>query len=137
MAGGGVPWRSSAQGTEVVLVHRPKYDDWSFPKGKAEPGEPLEMAALREVREETGLAVVLGPELGSSAYTDGRGRPKVVRYWAMTPTDASQELRPEAADEVDRAVWTGFEAAAELLTFPAERVLLGRLRSLLEARPAS
>ena len=71
-------------GVEVALVHRPAYDDWALPKGKLEPGETDEEAALREVREETGLSCRLGTELPSTTYADGQGRPKVVRYWTMT-----------------------------------------------------
>jgi 8-oxo-dGTP pyrophosphatase MutT (NUDIX family) len=83
-AAGGVVWRRMPEGVEVVLVHRPKYDDWALPKGKLEPGETDEEAALREVREETGLSCRLGTELPSTTYTDAQGRPKLVRYWSMT-----------------------------------------------------
>ena len=69
----------------VAVVHRPKYDDWSLPKGKLDPGEAWEAAALREVLEETGIACRLGPELGAARYLDRHGRPKTVRYWAMEP----------------------------------------------------
>ena len=78
-AAGGIVRRDG----EVLVVHRPKYDDWSFPKGKLDEGERWEDAALREVEEETGFRCSLGPELGSTAYTDSRGRPKVARYWLM------------------------------------------------------
>jgi ADP-ribose pyrophosphatase YjhB (NUDIX family) len=77
-------WRRVPSGVDVVLVHRPAYDDWALPKGKLEPGETDEEAALREVREETGLSCRLGTELPSTTYADGQGRPKVVRYWTMT-----------------------------------------------------
>ena len=83
-AAGGAVWRRVPAGVEVVLVHRPAYDDWALPKGKLEPGETDEEAALREVREETGLSCRLGTELPSTTYADGQGRPKVVRYWTMT-----------------------------------------------------
>ena len=65
-------------------MHRPKYDDWTFPKGKVEPGETDEEAATREVREETGLECALGEEFATVRYVDSKGRPKQVRYWIMT-----------------------------------------------------
>jgi len=80
-AAGGVVIRDGA----VVLVHRPKYDDWTFPKGKAEEGESDEDCALREVHEETGLRCALAEELGATEYVDGSGRPKRVRWWRMEP----------------------------------------------------
>ena len=86
-AAGGVVTRGEPP--EVLVVHRPRYDDWSFPKGKAEPGERDEDCALREVEEETGLRCELREELPSTSYTDARGRPKRVRYWLMTPSGAS------------------------------------------------
>ena len=82
-AAGGVVVREGAEGLEVLLVHRPAYDDWSFPKGKVERGESHEECAVREVEEETGLQCALGRELGRRTYKDGKGRPKMVRYWAM------------------------------------------------------
>ena len=78
-------WRAGANGeAEVLVVHRPKYDDWTFPKGKNKPGEDDDICALREVEEETGFRCTLGPELTSTAYIDRKGRPKEVRYWIMT-----------------------------------------------------
>ena len=77
--------RDGGPESEIVLVHRPKYDDWSLPKGKLDPGEGFEEAALREVEEETGLRSSLGRELGETRYNDRKGRSKLVRYWLMTP----------------------------------------------------
>src|SRR5204862_335173 len=95
-AAGGIVTREG----RVLLVHRPRYDDWTFPKGKAEDGESDEDCALREVREETGLDCELLDELSSTAYIDSRGRPKRVRWWrmrpiggAVTPTDEGVEIR--------------------------------------------
>src|SRR5581483_7348813 len=96
-AAGGVVARDG----EVLLVHRPRYDDWTFPKGKAEEGESDEDCALREVREETGLRCALEDELASTSYVDARGRPKRVRWWRMrvvgddgfTPNEEVDELR--------------------------------------------
>ncbi len=86
-AAGGLVWRTGPGGKEVVLVHRPEYDDWSFPKGKLNDGESEIQAALREVEEEIGLRGALGRDLGTISYIDGKGRPKIVRYWEMTVAD--------------------------------------------------
>lgn len=104
----------------VLLVHRPAYDDWTFPKGKCEPGETDEACAVREVEEETGLRCSLGRELPSTEYADARGRPKRVRYWRMEVE--SGELRFE--HEVDAARWLTTAAAAEELTYGRDLELL-------------
>jgi 8-oxo-dGTP pyrophosphatase MutT (NUDIX family) len=129
-AAGGLVWRDvvvadeageTRAGLEVVLVHRPRYDDWSFPKGKLAQGESFEAAAVREVAEETGLVCELGEELPSTTYMDGKGRLKMVRYWAMSPVG----LEPWAPnDEIDGRRWVTAEEAAELLTYAHDRVLL-------------
>ena len=115
-AAGGIVWRDG----EVLLVHRPKYDDWTFPKGKADPGESDEDCALREVEEETGLRCSLGRELASSSYTDSRGRPKFVRYWLMRPIDG----RFEPTHEVDEIAWLDPADAADRLSYERDRVVL-------------
>jgi 8-oxo-dGTP diphosphatase len=112
-AAGGVVWRVTDHGTEVAIVHRPKYDDWTFPKGKLESGESDEEAARREVHEETGLECVLGHELPTVAYRDGKGRHKQVRYWEMTV--AAGEFAVNA--EVDVLEWLDLPSAAERLTY--------------------
>jgi 8-oxo-dGTP pyrophosphatase MutT (NUDIX family) len=109
--------------TEVALIHRPKYDDWSFPKGKLDEGETFEEAAIREVEEETGLRGTLGRELPQVHYRDGRGRDKVVRYWTMTATDG--EFTP--TQEVDELRWVPLEEAAGLLSYQHDRELLRAL----------
>jgi 8-oxo-dGTP pyrophosphatase MutT (NUDIX family) len=110
-AAGGAVVRDGDDGPEVVIVHRPKYDDWTLPKGKAERGETDEDCALREVEEETGLRCELLEELESSSYTDASGRPKLARYWLMRPV--AGRLRPTR--EVDDARWVPLaEAEAEL-----------------------
>jgi 8-oxo-dGTP diphosphatase len=101
------------------VVHRPRYDDWTFPKGKAEPGEADEDCALREVEEETGLVCRTGAELPPTRYRTGSGRPKVVRWWAMEPV--AGEL--EAATEADEARWVPLAEVAALLTYERDRAL--------------
>jgi 8-oxo-dGTP pyrophosphatase MutT (NUDIX family) len=110
----------SDDGAEVLLVHRPRYDDWSFPKGKAKPGESDEACALREVGEETGLDCVLGDELPGTSYTDASGRPKRVRYWLMRPVGGELAYR----HEVDDARWASFDDARRLLTYQHDVALL-------------
>jgi 8-oxo-dGTP diphosphatase len=112
-AAGGLVWRPGAGGEpEVLLVHRPRYDDWTLPKGKLEPGETHEEAALREVLEEAGLRCERGRELASTSYHDRRGRPKSVRYWSMRPLEGA--FHPH--DEVDEVRWASFPEAEKLLT---------------------
>jgi 8-oxo-dGTP pyrophosphatase MutT (NUDIX family) len=124
-AAGGVVWRRSPAGeVEVLLVHRPRYDDWTLPKGKLGTGEDHATAAVREVVEETGLRCTLGRELPSAAYVDRKGRPKEVRYWAMTPA-ASGQFTPN--DEVDEVRWLAVDEAASLLTYPRDRPVLDAL----------
>lgn len=123
-AAGGIPWRRSADGSvEVVVVHRPRYDDWSFPKGKLDPGESFEQAAVRELAEETGYAVDLGVELPAVTYVDRNGRSKVVRWWAMTVLGGDFV----ANDEVDELAWIPAAAAVDILTYPTDRDLLAPL----------
>jgi len=113
-AAGGVIWRKDKSGRiEILLVHRPRYDDWSFPKGKLGKAESHRDGAIREVREETGLRVKVGPELAAADYIDGRGRPKLVRYWAMTVRDG----RFRENREVDRVSWLGRDEVAERLSY--------------------
>jgi 8-oxo-dGTP pyrophosphatase MutT (NUDIX family) len=114
-AAGGVVTRAGAGGhPEIVLVHRPKYDDWTLPKGKAEPGESDEACALREVEEETGLACELGEQVALVEYEDTAGRPKRVRYFAMTPPEGV-EAAPQ--NEVDAVGWFTRERALERLSY--------------------
>ena len=122
-AAGGLITREGSEGPEVVLVHRPSYDDWSFPKGKLESGEDEAAAALREVEEETGLVCALGEDLGAITYVDGRGRPKIVRYWRMIAPEGAE---PAGHHEVDHARWMGLEEARIALTYRHDRGLLSR-----------
>ena len=119
-AAGGVVLRPDGESYEVLLVHRPRYDDWSFPKGKCTRGESFDAAALREVEEETGYRCELGVDLGMVEYVDGRGRDKVVRYWAMSVVGG--EFAPNA--EVDLVAWLPTESARERLTYPHDRRVL-------------
>ena len=124
-AAGGLVVRESANGGEILVVHRPAYDDWSFPKGKLEPDENEEEAAVREVEEETGLRCQLDRELATTCYRDTRGRAKTVRYWLMTPVGGVLA----AANEIDDARFVPFAEASGLLTYERDRELLDHLDS--------
>jgi 8-oxo-dGTP diphosphatase len=119
-AGGLVVREAEGGGTEVALVHRPKYDDWSLPKGKLDAGESFEGAALREVAEETGLRCEIGPELESTRYADRKGRDKLVRYFLMQPTGGEFK----ATDEVDGLRWLPPADAIALLDYEHDRHLV-------------
>ena len=125
-AAGGVAWRPAAGGAvEVAVVHRPRYDDWSLPKGKRHDGETMAAAAVREMAEETGQRVVLGPQLGRSEYQVADG-PKTVRYWAARALGG--EFAP--GEEVDELRWLPPEEAARLLSYAHERAVLDRFMAL-------
>jgi 8-oxo-dGTP diphosphatase len=111
-AAGGVVRREDGN---IAIVHRPRYDDWSLPKGKLDPGESWEDCAVREVWEETGLRCELGEELSPTFYDDRKGRAKAVRYWLMTPTEDAEEFEPN--EEVDELRWLPASEATELLTY--------------------
>jgi 8-oxo-dGTP diphosphatase len=117
-AAGGVVVRAG----RVLLVHRPKYDDWAFPKGKLEDGESWEEAAVREVEEETGLRAELGEYIGSTHYPFREGI-KEVRYYRMTATGEGR-----AQNEVDEVRWVTAEEAESLLSYDFDRKLLGTLQ---------
>ena len=121
LAAGAVVFRP---GSEVLLVHRPKYDDWSFPKGKLDPGEHLTACAVREVQEETGLRVRLGPPLPAQRYPIAGGRHKTVSYWVgrTVADDDVSGYRPNA--EIDRVEWVPHDVAKRLLTYAHDRETL-------------
>ena len=120
-AAGGVVCRPGPAGqVEVVVIHRPAQDDWTLPKGKLEPGETAEQAAVREVKEETGFEVRVLRPMGCVAYTDRRGREKVVFYWVMWAEDGS--FTPN--DEVDQLLWLTLAEAQKVLSYKADRALL-------------
>jgi len=122
-------WRLSAKGTlKVLLVHRPRYDDWSLPKGKLEPGETSEAAALREVEEETGLRCRTGPELPPTRYADRKGRSKRVRYWTMEVVDGTFEPN----DEVDEVRWVPVDEAGRNLSYPHDVAVVLAARAALD-----
>ena len=127
-ASGGVVWRRGGGGVEIVVVHRPRYDDWSLPKGKLDPGESWEEAALREVHEEVGLRCVLGEELPPVSYRDRKERTKLVRYWLMQP---EEDLTFVPNDEVDAMRWVGLDEARALLTYPRDAEVLGAVEAQL------
>ncbi|MEA2430012.1 MAG: 8-oxo-dGTP diphosphatase [Thermoleophilaceae bacterium] len=119
LAAGGLVLRDG----DVAVVHRPRYDDWSLPKGKLDEGEDFEQAALREVEEETGLSCRLGRELGDTTYRDHKDRSKLVRYFEMHPEGG--EFTPN--DEVDELRWVPVAEASELLSYDYDRELVAKL----------
>lgn len=127
-AAGCVLWRRSPfdGSLELCLVHRPRYDDWSHPKGKLKRGEDAAAGAVREVLEETGFRCEPGPALPTVRYV-ANGRPKEVRYWAAEAVDG--EFEPNS--EVDRLLWLSPTAARNRLTQPRDRQLVDALREVL------
>ncbi|HEX6548440.1 MAG TPA: NUDIX hydrolase [Candidatus Dormibacteraeota bacterium] len=132
-AGGGVVIRPGPAGMpEIVVVHRPGYDDWTLPKGKLQDeSESGEKAALREVEEETGFRCRLGDPVGTTRYIDHKGRDKIARYWEMRRI--AGRFRPN--DEVDQLRWLTVAEALELLSYEHDRELLRQWEAAL-ARPA-
>ena len=130
-AGGAVLRARDGGGVELCVVHRPRYGDWSLPKGKLERGESFEEAAVREVLEETGLRCRLRQELEEVRYPDRKGRPKLVRYWLM---DVAEDTGFVPNDEVDEVRWLEFPAAANLLSYEHDRELVA---SLVSGRPSA
>jgi 8-oxo-dGTP diphosphatase len=118
-AAGGIVLRDGC----VLLIHRPRYDDWTLPKGKLEDGESWEEAAVREVEEETGLRCELGEEVGRTRYVDSHGRNKEARYFRM-----SCDAEATTTKEVDEVRWVPLAEAPKLLSYGRDRVLLSRLR---------
>jgi 8-oxo-dGTP diphosphatase len=125
---GGVLWRPRNRGHEIALIHRPRYDDWTYPKGKNLPGESDTACALREVQEETGLLCEPSVELPSTKYVDRKGRAKLVRYWIMRPLSGQFE----ANREVDELRWVSLAEAERLLSYERDRELLAVVGEILD-----
>ncbi len=121
LAAGGVVLRGEGGDREVLVVHRPAYDDWSLPKGKLDEGEDLSTAARREVLEETGVHGLLGPHVGIVDYRDRKGRPKRVHWWSMEAT-TQDPRKPDK--EVDEVVWMPLDKARRRLTYRTDRGIL-------------
>ena len=126
LAAGAVLWRPAATGVETAVVHRPRYDDWSLPKGKLESGESMEQAAIREIREETGVSARLGPWLCDVRYTVVEGR-KLVRYWSAQAVESSDFV---PGREIDELRWVTPEAATGLLSYARDVKVVERFGEL-------
>ena len=133
-AAGAVVTRKSGSGIEVLLVHRPKYDDWAFPKGKLDPGEHATAAAVREVEEETGVRVVLGPPLARQQYVvrNGEDRDKVVHYWVgrLAKGEDGDLSSYDHNAEIDALEWVPLKRAGLKLTYERDRETLAEATAL-------
>ena len=116
---------------QIVVVHRPVQEDWSFPKGKLEAGETLDVAALREVREETGMTCDLLRFIGHTEYVDRKGRQKTVAYWIMAATEGS--FSPN--EEVDELRWLPLDEGSRLLSYPRDQELIAVLMAADQVEP--
>ena len=141
LAAGALVWRLKNDKLQVLVVHRPRYDDWSFPKGKAEPGESMVLTAIREVAEETGRQIVLGRYLGKARRRLVSGRKKRTLYWAaqVLPEAGPGEglraaVKPASKREIDKVRWWKVEKAARKLTHADDKRLLARLVDWYESR---
>jgi 8-oxo-dGTP diphosphatase len=134
VAAGAILWRKEKDTLKVLLIHRGRYDDWSWPKGKLDKGEGVVEAAVREIKEETGLKVSLGPKLFESKYTLANGSKKVVHYWSAKVTDSAlkkQKFKPD--EEVSSFKWVTASEAKKLLTYEHDNDPLDVLVKLNQA----
>jgi 8-oxo-dGTP diphosphatase len=130
-AAGAVCWREVGKDLMVAIIHRGRYQDWSFPKGKVDSGETLAEAAVREIKEETGLKVKLGVPLSTVSYPIDKGKTKVVHYWAAKVTDkalANSKFKPD--EEVSEVIWVNADQAFAKLSYKHDRELLQELIEL-------
>jgi 8-oxo-dGTP pyrophosphatase MutT (NUDIX family) len=130
-AAGGLVVRRESGILQIVVVHRPVQEDWSFPKGKLEAGETLDVAALREVREETGMTCDLLRFIGHTEYVDRKGRQKTVAYWIMATTGGS--FSPN--EEVDELRWLPVDEASRLLSYARDQELIAVLMAADQVEP--
>jgi 8-oxo-dGTP diphosphatase len=130
-AAGGLVVRRQGGLLQIVVVHRPVQEDWSFPKGKLEAGETLDVAALREVKEETGMTCDLLRFIGHTEYVDRKGRQKTVAYWIMAATKGS--FSPN--EEVDELRWLPLDEGSRLLSYPRDQELIAILMAADQVEP--
>ena len=130
-AAGGLVVRRQGGLLQLVVVHRPEQQDWSFPKGKLEAGETLDVAALREVWEETGMTCELLRFIGHTEYVDRKGRQKTVAYWIMAATGGT--FSPN--EEVDELRWLHLDDASHLLSYPRDQELVAVLMAADQVEP--
>jgi 8-oxo-dGTP diphosphatase len=134
VAAGAILWRKEKDELKVLLIHRGRYDDWSWPKGKLDKGENISETAVREIKEETGLKVSLGPKLCECKYDLDNGEKKVVHYWSAKVTDeilSKQKFKPD--EEVSSFKWVSVAEAKQLLTYPYDNDPLKALVELYDA----
>jgi 8-oxo-dGTP pyrophosphatase MutT (NUDIX family)/phosphohistidine phosphatase SixA len=135
LAAGALCWREEADKLMVAVIHRGRYDDWTFPKGKVDPGESLPEAAVREIREETGLKVKLGVPLETVSYPLDKSKTKVVHYWAAkVSSSAIEKSKFKPNEEVSEVVWLEAKKAAPRLSYQHDRELLQELIDLHESQ---
>ncbi len=135
LAAGAVAWRRSGDHLELLMIHRPRYDDWTFPKGKVDRGEHLPQTAVREVEEETGIRVRLGLPLATHEYAmRNKSQYKRVHYWSARVTGHDDATAYEPNDEVDQVRWVRPRDAPDLLTYDHDRNVLDTFRTARKAK---